>query len=114
MKTAAKTANPVSTQPSAAAERAATLIFRAHRCCNPEHSEDLTNVMAHAALIDREMESSPKVRAANRRIKQLETALQLHLDFLASLPKGWLGHTTGDIGLLNQAYIQSRKLGMKV
>jgi hypothetical protein len=114
MKTAAKTAKSVSTQPSAAAERAATLIFRAHHCCSPEHSIDRTNVMAHASIIDREMESSPTMRAANERIAQLETALQLHLDFLASLPKGWLGHTTADIGLLNDAYIASRKLGMKV
>lgn len=51
---------------------------------------------------------------AEDRVKQLEAALQLHLDFLASLPAGWLGKTTGDIGLLNEAYIASRELGMKI
>lgn len=42
----------------------------------------------------------------------LEKALQLHLDFLASLPEGWLSKTTGDVRLLNEAYIASRKAGM--
>lgn len=42
----------------------------------------------------------------------LEKALQLHLDFLNSLPEGWLAHTFGDVGLLNDAYIASEKAGM--
>lgn len=48
------------------------------------------------------------------RIRKLEAALQLHLNFLDSLPSGWLGKTTGDIGLLNDAYIASRALDMKI
>lgn len=48
-----------------------------------------------------------------RQIKRLERALRLHLDFLASLPKGWLAKTSGDVGLLNQAYIESAKAGME-
>lgn len=44
----------------------------------------------------------------------LRKALQLHLDFLASLPTGWLGRTCADIGLLNDAYIASRALGMEI
>ena len=51
---------------------------------------------------------------AQIRVAQLEHALQLHLDFLASLPPGWLGKTVADIGLLNEAYIASRKLGMRI
>lgn len=44
----------------------------------------------------------------------LETALKLHLEFLASLPGGWLAHTSGDVGKLNDAYIASREAGMKI
>ena len=36
-------------------------------------------------------------------------ALNLHRAFLNSLPKGWLGHTTGDIGLFNDAELLSIK-----
>lgn len=36
---------------------------------------------------------------------ELLNALQLHLAFLASLPPGWLGKTSGDVGLLNDAYL---------
>lgn len=43
----------------------------------------------------------------------LEKALRLHLDFLDSLPEGWLSKTVGDVGLLNEAYIASAKAGMK-
>jgi len=46
------------------------------------------------------------------RCKELEKTLTLFLDFLDSLPAGWLGKTTGDIGLLNEAYISARKLGL--
>lgn len=58
-------------------------------------------------------ESNP-LASQQKRIEELENALQLHLDFLGSLPEGWLGKTCGDIGLLNEAYIASRKLGMKI
>jgi hypothetical protein len=51
---------------------------------------------------------------AQTRVAQLEHALQLHLDFLGSLPHGWLGKTVADIGTLNEAYIASRKLGMRI
>ena len=37
-------------------------------------------------------------------------ALKLHLAFLNSLPPGWIGHTSGDVGLLNEAYLSSRRL----
>ena len=59
---------------------------------------------------------SSLVRGPNSsdRMSKLEKALQLHLDFLSSLPHGWLAQTCGDIGLLNQAYIASRDLGMKL
>lgn len=36
-------------------------------------------------------------------------ALDLHLAFLDSLPKGWLANTSGDVGLLNDAYIATGK-----
>lgn len=49
-----------------------------------------------------------------QRCTDLEKTLQLYLDFLGSLPNGWLGRTSGDIGLLNEAYIASRKLGMTI
>lgn len=39
---------------------------------------------------------------------KLLKAVELHLAFLDSLPLGWLGNTTGDIGLLNEAYLTSR------
>ena len=37
---------------------------------------------------------------------ELLEALELHIAFLDSLNKGWLGKTTGDVGLLNKAYIK--------
>jgi hypothetical protein len=40
---------------------------------------------------------------------ELLEALQMHLQFLDTLPKGWLANTTGDIGLLNNAYLLSSK-----
>lgn len=48
------------------------------------------------------------VRACNAH-EALVGALKLHLQFLDSLPSGWLGKTTGDVGLLNDAYIASSK-----
>jgi hypothetical protein len=33
---------------------------------------------------------------------------QLAYDFLESLPHGWLAHTSGDVGLLNDFYIAYR------
>jgi hypothetical protein len=51
------------------------------------------------------------VRACNEheaRVAYTE-ACELFVQFLGTLPKGWLGKTTGDIGLLNEAYLaQSR------
>lgn len=41
---------------------------------------------------------------------ELLTALQLHLAFLDSLPRGWLAHTVADIGMLNDAYLASTKV----
>lgn len=55
-----------------------------------------------------------QVDALVDRICLLEKALELHLAFLATLPVGWLAHTSGDVGLLNDAYIASRKAGMKI
>lgn len=48
------------------------------------------------------------------REKRLEKNLQQFLDFLNTLPPGWLGKTVADIGLLNDAYVEARRLGMKV
>lgn len=45
---------------------------------------------------------------------ELLTALNLHLEFLKSLPPGWLGKTSGDIGLLNDAYLTGNKALAKV
>ena len=39
--------------------------------------------------------------------RHLFDALGLHLAFLKSLPTGWLGRTSGDVGLLNDAYLAS-------
>lgn len=38
---------------------------------------------------------------------ELLEALELAHAFLNSLPRGWLGKTTGDVGLLNDFYIKS-------
>jgi hypothetical protein len=46
------------------------------------------------------------------REKHLEKTLKLFLQFMDSLPRGWLGKTTGDIGALNEAFIEARKLGL--
>jgi hypothetical protein len=40
---------------------------------------------------------------------ELLASVNLFVKFLASLNPGWLGKTSGDIGLLNDAYIQSAK-----
>lgn len=37
----------------------------------------------------------------------LESVLLAH-EFLDSLPKGWLGKTSGDVGALNDFYIKSK------
>lgn len=55
-----------------------------------------------------------ELQKANSRIKQLEANLQQFLGFFDTLPAGWLGKTTGDIGLLNNAYSEARRLGMKI
>lgn len=54
------------------------------------------------------------LRKQEREAIELRAALQLYLDFLGSLPKGWLSKTNGDIGLLNDAYIASGKLGTRI
>lgn len=58
------------------------------------------------ATVYRSSDAEFLVRACNAYEKTLE-ALDLHLAFLDSLPSGWLGKTTGDVGLLNDAYIAS-------
>ena len=45
---------------------------------------------------------------------ELLDALRLHLEFLSSVPKGWLGKTSGDIGALNDAYLTGNKALAKV
>ena len=36
-------------------------------------------------------------------------ACEKFVEFLNSLPRGWLGKTSGDVGLLNDAYLQESK-----
>jgi hypothetical protein len=48
------------------------------------------------------LESDTKARAA----------LVLFLQFLDTLPEGWLGNVSADIGLLNRAYMAARALGV--
>lgn len=43
---------------------------------------------------------------------ELLSVCKLAHKFLDSLPVGWLGKTTGDIGTLNDFYIESSKLGL--
>jgi hypothetical protein len=45
---------------------------------------------------------------------ELLEALELHLKFLKSLPPGWLGKTSGDVGCLNEAYVKSERAIAKV
>lgn len=40
----------------------------------------------------------------------LHECVQLAHDFLDSLPNGWLGKTTGDVGALNDFYIKSKPI----
>lgn len=40
--------------------------------------------------------------------QELLKAVQLALDFLDSLPSGWLGKTSGDVGLLNDFYLTAK------
>lgn len=51
------------------------------------------------------------VRACNSHaaLEMHREAADLFKQFLESLPKGWLGKTTGDVGLLNEAYIKLGK-----
>jgi hypothetical protein len=51
------------------------------------------------------------IRACNSHAALLEykQAAELFEEFMATLPRGWLGKTCGDIGLLNQAYLTMRK-----
>lgn len=53
-----------------------------------------------------------KRRIIDQHNSKVKTALRLHLDFLKSLPDGWLGNTSGDIRLLHNAYIASIQAGM--
>lgn len=57
-------------------------------------------IMAHPGA----EESANLIAAA----PDLLASLQLAHTFLDSLPKGWLGKTTGDIAALNDFYITSR------
>lgn len=48
--------------------------------------------------------------ALKEEIKQLRETVALAHTFLDSLPQGWLGKTTGDIGVLNDFYIKSARV----
>jgi hypothetical protein len=41
--------------------------------------------------------------------QQWQEVAKLAHDFLNSLPHGWLAHTSGDVGLLNDFYIKYRE-----
>lgn len=41
-------------------------------------------------------------------------ALVLFLRFMNTLPQGWLGRTSGDVGLLNEAFLASTAAGVKI
>ena len=51
---------------------------------------------------------STKPITATSLVKDLLESLELAHEFLDSLPAGWLGKTTGDVGALNDFYIKSR------
>jgi len=61
---------------------------------------------------------TPKEAEANARLiaaaPELLEALRLHLEFLKSLPRGWLGKTSGDVGALNDAYLAGNRALAKV
>lgn len=42
-------------------------------------------------------------------LEEYKEACEKFVGFPHSLPKGWLGKTTGDVGLLNDAYLQEAK-----
>lgn len=45
---------------------------------------------------------------------ELLKAFELAHAFLDSLPQGWLGNTTGDVGALNDFYVASSKIQARV
>ena len=53
---------------------------------------------------DKETEANARLITA---APKLLASLKLAHKFLDSLPEGWLGKTTGDVGALNDFYIQS-------
>lgn len=67
-----------------------------------------------AALLFEAEKRLHKKAEAPERAQRLAKNLQQFIDFLASLPTGWLGKTVADVGLLNTAYIEARKLGVKI
>lgn len=66
-----------------------------------------------AEIILRELKLEELLKGRER-LDKLECALKLHLEFLASLPPGWLAKTSGDVGLLNDAYIASKDAGVEI
>ena len=54
----------------------------------------------------KEAEANARLLSAS---PELLESLELFIAFMASLNPGWLGKTTGDIGLLNDAYLLSAK-----
>lgn len=87
--------------------------YIASNCSNFVHIETDTDhstiaTLAKGTKSQKEANAAFIVRACNAH-ELLVEALKLHLAFLDSLPEGWLGKTTGDVGLLNDAYIASSK-----
>ncbi len=48
------------------------------------------------------------------RIQKLEAIIVLALQFFASLPRGWLGKTSADVGLLNDFYLACRDMNIDI
>jgi len=64
-------------------------------------SKHPTGIIARVYRNDNRAKADAALMAA---APELLEALELHIAFLASLNPGWLGKTTGKVGLLNEAY----------
>jgi len=73
--------------------------------------EEMAHALPSAMFAAEDKREIQGLRDAADRLEKTEKALELHLQFLASLPKGWLGKTCGDVGLLNDAYLASSAAG---
>lgn len=101
MKTSAEQASTIHNKSDSAVEKD----FRMH----PHLLYDV--IMRQAGTLGKALLEGVKKSSASdfQKLEPAQRALRLHLKFLASLNPGWLRCVTGNVGVLNEAYLASEE-----